>query len=130
MLKEFSLIIIIIICVVGFNFFIQNYLEDSSKDFISQLDELSEKLLEKDNIDYDAIKKEVDELEKKWYDVEGMWMLIILHSELDKVDAAFKELRATLDIEDLDNSYVNIKKLEFLIESVTKKDLFELKNIF
>ena len=57
-------------------------------------------------------------------------MLIILHSDLDKVDNAFKELRATLEIENAEQSYVNVKKLQFLIDSVTKKDLFELKNIF
>lgn len=130
MLREIFIIIIIIVSVVGVNFFIPNYLDNSSKEFVSKLDELSTKLKEKENIDYDEIKKELDNLEEKWYEVESVWMLIILHSDLDLVDKAFKELQATLEIKNAEQSYVNAKRLQFLIESVTKKDLFELKNIF
>ncbi len=131
MLKEISLIIAIIASVIGFNFFIQNYLDKSSDEFVSELGNISRKLLEEEaNVDYEGVKKEVNELENKWYEVESVWMLIILHSELDKVDSGFKELEATLETENSELSYVNTKKLEFVIESITKKDLFELKNIF
>ena len=131
MLKEISLIIVIIASVIGFNFFIQNYLDKSSDEFVSELGNISRKLLEEEaNVDYEGVKKEVNELENKWYGVESVWMLIILHSELDKVDSGFKELEATLETENSELSYVNAKKLEFVIESITKKDLFELKNIF
>lgn len=130
MLKEMVIIVAIVASVIGLNFFIQDYLDKSSRELISQMDEMSTKLLNKDNVNYDDVKKEIDEVEENWYGVEEMWMLIILHSDLDKVDNAFKELRATLEIENAEQSYVNVKKLQFLIDSVTKKDLFELKNIF
>lgn len=131
MLKEIFLIIAIIVTVVGFNFLIQNYLDNSSDEFVSKLGELSNKLLENnENVNYEEVKSEVIDLESKWYEVESIWMLIILHSELDKVDSAFKELEATLEAKNSELAYINVKKLEFMIESVTKKDLFELKNIF
>lgn len=130
MLKEIFIIIIIIVSVVSFNFFIQNYLDNSSKNFVLKLDEIAVKLLENDDVDYEEVKEEVNNLEKKWYDIESIWMLIILHSDLNTVDKAFKELDATLEIKNAEQSYVNVKKLQFLIESVTSKDLFELKNIF
>lgn len=130
MFKEILIIIIIIISIVGLNFLMQNYLANSSTDFIKELDELAYKLQEKDDINLDEIKEEVNNLEKKWYGIEDIWMLIILHSDIDKVEEAFKELEAELDIKDKEQAYVKIKKMQFLIESITNKDLFELKNIF
>lgn len=130
MFKEILIIIIIIISIVGLNFLMQNYLANSSTDFIKELDELAYKLQEKDDINLDEIKEEVNNLEKKWYGIEDIWMLIILHSDIDKVEEAFKELEAELDIKDKEQAYVKTKKMQFLIESITNKDLFELKNIF
>lgn len=130
MFKEILIIIIIIISIVSLNFLMQNYLANSSTDFIKELDELAYKLQEKDDINLDEIKEEVNNLEKKWYGIEDIWMLIILHSDIDKVEEAFKELEAELDIKDKEQAYVKIKKMQFLIESITNKDLFELKNIF
>ena len=40
-------------------------------------------------------------------------MLIILHSDIDKVEEAFKELEAELDIKDKEQAYVKIKKMQF-----------------
>ncbi len=58
-------------------------------------------------------------------------MLIILHSDIDKVEEAFKELEAELDIKLIKNKHIcKNKENAILIESITNKDLFELKKYF
>jgi len=129
--KEVLIIIIIIVSVIGFNFLIQNYLESSSEEIIGKLEETSNKLMEtRENVDYEKITKDVSELEAKWYEMEKIWMLILLHSDLDMIDRTFKNLFSYIDTKDFEGTYRSVKELKFLIEYIAEKDAFTLKNIF
>lgn len=131
MFKEVLIIIIIIVSIVGFNFLLQNYLKSSSEEFVVKLEEVSTKLMEtSENVNYEEIKKDIDELEAKWYEVEKIWMLILLHSDLDMIDRTFKDLYSYIDVKDFDGTYRSVKDLKFLIEYISEKDAFTLKNIF
>lgn len=131
MFKEVLIIIIIIVSIVGFNFLLQNYLKSSSEEFVVKLEEVSTKLMEiSENVNYEEIKKDIGELESKWYEVEKIWMLILLHSDLDMIDRTFKDLYSYIDVKDFDGTYRSVKELKFLIEYISEKDAFTLKNIF
>ena len=129
--KEVLIIIIIIVSIVGFNFLLQNYLKSSSEEFIVKLEEVSTKLMEtSENANYEEIKKDISDLESKWYDVEKIWMLILLHSDLDLVDRTFKNLFSYIDTKDFAGTYRSVKELKFLIEYISEKDAFTIKNVF
>ena len=129
--KEVLIIIIIIVSIVGFNFLLQNYLKSSSEEFIVKLEEVSTKLMEtSENANYEEIKKDISDLESKWYDVEKIWMLILLHSDLDLVDRTFKNLFSYIDTKDFAGMYRSVKELKFLIEYISEKDAFTIKNVF
>ena len=131
MFKEVLIIIIIIVSIISFNFLLQNYLKNSSEEFIGKLEEVSTKLMEtSENVNYEEIKNEISELESKWYDVEKIWMLILLHSDLDMIDRTFKNLFSYIDTRDFEGTYRSVKELKFLIEYIAEKDAFTLKNIF
>lgn len=131
MFKEVLIIIIIIVGIIGFNFLIQNYLESSSEDIVVKLEEVSNKLMEiSENVNYEEIKKDISELESKWYDVEKIWMLILLHSDLDMIDRTFKNLFSYIDTKDFEGAYRTVKELKFLIEYIAEKDAFTIKNVF
>lgn len=131
MFKEVLIIIIIIVSIISFNFLLQNYLKNSSEEFIGKLEEVSTKLMEtSENVNYEEIKKDISELESKWYDVEKIWMLILLHSDLDMIDRTFKNLFSYIDTRDFEGTYRSVKELKFLIEYIAEKDAFTLKNIF
>lgn len=130
MFKEISIILVIIILIVSSNFFIQNYLNNSSQEFIDKIEEISELLINNNDINYDDIKGKVSDLEKKWSEVENLWMLILLHSDLDFVDETINGLKSSLELKNREASYLNAKKLQFLIENISEKNAFNLKNIF
>lgn len=130
MFKEISIILVIIILIVSSNFFIQNYLKNSSQEFIDKIEEISELLINNNDINYDDIKGKVSDLEKKWSEVENLWMLILLHSDLDFVDETINGLKSSLELKNREASYLNAKKLQFLIENISEKNAFNLKNIF
>jgi len=128
--KEISIIVIIIILIVGANFFMENYLDKTSKEITPKLEEVATSLMQKDNVDFEQVKQTISDVEDKWYQLEKIWMLILLHSDLDSVDRTFKNLFASLEIEDSGRAYMYVKELQFLIEYISKKDEFSLKNIF
>ena len=130
MFKEISIILVIIILIVSSNFFIQNYLKNSSQEFIDKIEEISELLINNNDINYDDIKGKVRNLKKKWSEVENLWMLILLHSDLDFVDETINGLKSSLELKNREASYLNAKKLQFLIENISEKNAFNLKNIF
>ena len=131
MFKEVLIIIIIIVGIIGFNFLIQNYLESSSEEIVVKLEEVSNKLMEtSENVNYEEIKKDISELESKWYEVEKIWMLILLHSDLDMIDRTFKNLFSYIDTKDFEGAYRTVKELKFLIEYIAEKDAFTIKNVF
>lgn len=130
MFKEISIILVIIILIVSSNFFIQNYLKNSSQEFIDKIEEISDLLINNNDINYDDIKGKVSDLEKKWSEVENLWMLILLHSDLDFVDETINGLKSSLELKNREASYLNVKKLQFLIENISGKNAFNLKNIF
>lgn len=130
MLKEICIIIVIIASIIGFNFFIQDYLGKTSNEFVTKLDEVALKLKDTENINFDEIEGTISELESKWNETEEIWMLITVHSDLDMVDKTIKRLQSTLELKQEMEAYVNIKELQFLIDHIAKKDAFILKNLF
>ena len=130
MLKEISIILIIIILIISSNFFIQNYLKNSSQEFIDKIGEIAGELINNENINYDDMSKKVNDLEEKWRGIEKIWMLILLHSDLDEIDKMLSELKSSLELKNRETSYLNAKDLQFLIENISEKNAFSLKNIF
>ncbi len=130
MFKEIFIIISIIIIIISSNFLIQNYLKNSSQEFIDKTAEVSDLLINNEDINYDDIKGKVGELESKWSEVENIWMLILLHSDLDLIDQSINELKSSLELKNKEISYLNAKNLQFLIENISEKNEFNLKNIF
>ena len=130
MFKEIFIIISIIIIIISSNFLIQNYLKNSSQEFIDKTADVSDLLINNEDINYDDIKGKVGELESKWSEVENIWMLILLHSDLDLVDQTINELKSSIELKNKEDSYLNAKNLQFLIENISEKNKFNLKNIF
>ena len=76
------------------------------------------------------MSKKVNDLEEKWRGIEKIWMLILLHSDLDEIDKMLNELKSSLELKNRETSYLNAKDLQFLIENISEKNAFSLKNIF
>ena len=104
MLKEISIILIIIILIISSNFFIQNYLKNSSQEFIDKIGEIAGELINNENINYDDMSKKVNDLEEKWRGIEKIWMLILLHSDLDEIDKMLNELKSSLELKNRETS--------------------------
>ena len=130
-MKEFIIIIIILIIIIGGAIYIQKYLDRTSGELISDLNDLKKMMLEtKQTDDRENIKKKVNEIYNKWDEVEKGWSIIVLHSELDLIETSFIKMKSGIAEGEINRGLEELETSIFLIDHISKKEKFCLKNIF
>lgn len=130
-MKEFVIIFIILIIIIGGSLYTDNYLKNSSEELANQLKSLRQKIQEnQDSNNVEELKKEVNNVYNKWEKTEEKWALIVLHSELDLIETSFVRLKAQIEEEALDKSIEEIDAGIFLVNHISEKEKFSLKNVF
>ena len=130
MFKEICIIIFIIIVVILADFGVQNYLDNSSNELISILEDIYIIMGDKDNINQENLKKEIEKLEDSWSNIQDKWTIIVVHSELDMVDLALNDFKTAIDSNNINDAYLNVRELEYLFSHIAERDSFKIKNIF
>ncbi len=130
-MKEFIIIFIILIFIIGGAIYIDKYLENTSKELVGMLEDLKERVKLNNNIsNLEEIKKEVEKVYRKWEETEEKWAFIVLHSELDLIETSFVRMKAQIEEGTLDRSIEEIDTSIFLVNHISEKEKFRLKNIF
>lgn len=128
-MKEFTIIFIILIIIVGGAIYTNNYLNDSSQKMVSMLEDLKQKVGHKEN-NMEELKTEVEKVYNEWENTEKKWAFIVLHSELDLIETSFVKMKAQIEEGELKKSMEEIETSIFLVNHISEKEKFCLKNIF
>lgn len=128
-MKEFTIIFIILIIIVGGAIYTNNYLNDSSQKMVSMLEDLKQKVGHKEN-NMEELKTEVEKVYDEWENTEKKWAFIVLHSELDLIETSFVKMKAQIEEGELKKSMEEIEASIFLVNHISEKEKFCLKNIF
>lgn len=127
-MKELTIVCIILIIIIAGSLFINKYIKDSSQQLIRGLYKLKENVSQ--NIDINNLKKDVERIYNSWEKTEEKWSLIISHSELDLIETGFIRLKAQVEEGELERSIEEIDATIFLVNHISEKEKFCLKNIF
>lgn len=130
MFKEICIIIFIIIVVILADFGVQKYLDNSSNELISILEGIYAIISDRDNINQENLKKEIEKLENSWSNIQEKWTIIVVHSELDMVDLALNDFKTAIDSNNINDAYLKVRELEYLFSHIAERDSFKIKNIF
>ena len=128
-MKEFTIIFIILIIIVGGAIYTNNYLNNSSQKMVSMLEDLKQKVGHKEN-NMEELKTEVEKVYDEWENTEKKWAFIVLHSELDLIETSFVKMKAQIEEGELKKSMEEIEASIFLVNHISEKEKFCLKNIF
>ena len=127
-MKETIIIIVIIIIIVGGDILMNKYLENSSQDLVHDLKELENKI--NNNEDVETIKEQAKHIYKKWEKTEEGWAMLVLHSELDSIETSLIKMKVDIEENDMSLCLEELKTSIFLINHISEKEKFCLKNIF
>lgn len=127
-MKELTIIFIILIIIIGGAIYTNNYLKNSSEQLIGELEYLKHSAQE--NPEMNSLKTEVEKIYNNWEQTEEKWALIVSHSELDLIETGFVRLKAQIEEEELERSIEEIDATIFLVNHISEKERFCLKNVF
>ena len=130
-MREFTIIFIILIIIIGGALYTDKYLKNSSQELVGLLENLKEKvniIEEEGNVE--EIKKEAEKTYNRWEETEEKWAFIVLHSELDLIETSFVRMKAQIEEGEISRSIEEIDACIFLVNHISEKERFCLKNIF
>lgn len=128
-MKEITIIFIILIIIIGGAIYTNKYLNNSSQKLVGMLEDLKQKVEQNSN-DTKNLKTEVDNIYNEWQNTENKWAFIVLHSELDLIETSFVKMKAQIEEGELNRSMEEIETSIFLVNHISEKEKFCLKNIF
>ena len=127
--KELIISIVIIVIIVIGNVVTQSYTKKSVEAISSDLNSLRQEL-NVDDVNQEIAKKHLDEIEKKWDNMQEKMAYYIEHDELEKVKTNLTELKSHTETEEYEEAINDLDKSVFVLEHIEEKSEFNLKNIF
>lgn len=130
-MKQIVIIIVVLILIFIGSYISQNYIRITSDQLISQIDELKEELQK--SIETRDNKKSAELAENiinKWDEIEEKWSILVLHNELDNIELALIGMKSHIETEQYADGMKELEKSKFLLEHITQREKFSLKNVF
>jgi len=127
-MREFIIIIIILGLIIGGDILVNKYLDNSSEILIGELKSLKNKINEK--YDTKVLVEEANKIYEKWSKTEEKWAIIVLHSELDLIETSLIKMKTQIKENNLDIAQEELETSIFLVNHISEKEKFCIKNIF
>ena len=127
MLKEAIICIVIIIGILGLEFYTQNFTSKSVSEITEIFDKIEERLGENEVED---AKKEIKKISSKWEEKQKKLAYYIEHDELEKVHTAIVTMKSYIKTNDFSSAMAELEEGKFVIEHIQEKNSFNLQNIF
>ena len=130
-MKEICIIIVILVLIIGTAIWVQSYLNNTTEYLLKDLKILEKELISsKEDNNRGNIVKKGNERRNKWNKIENGWAIIILHDELDMIETSLIKMSANIEYGTISDSIEELENLIFLVEHISDKEEFNLKNIF
>lgn len=124
-MKEFIIIIVVLLLVFVPNILFKNYLAKSGTELISILESMNQDI--QNDVKADLEKSKL--LQETFWEKENYWILIVDHEILDEVENSLQECIAFYNAEDKMEYESSFGKLKNHIEDLTKREETTLRNI-
>ena len=125
-MRDIFVIIAILAIVFGGNFFINEDVNETGKDFLNMMETLEDGI----ETDKKEVKdKQVDELIKLWEENEKKWIMIEYHQEINQIEDLVIECYTYYLQGDKELFEVSYKKLERNIEDMQNRVRITFTNI-
>ncbi len=126
-LKEYFIIVIILVIVFLIDYLTDKNLSDSTSWMRDGMVSVENKM--KGNQESEA-QNEFHDLAEKWNKEVEKLSLFVEHNELEKVSSDIVLIKSNFDTNDTDELFQNIADLKFMLEHIEEKNQLKLKNIF
>lgn len=127
MYREFIIIVVIVILIVGLDIITNNYTKDSLEIMSNELNILKEYILEEDK---QKAEEQMKKIKEKWEERYKILAFYIEHDELEKVETEITGLAADLSVEEYKHCIAELETTIFILEHIQEKEEFHFRSIF
>lgn len=127
MLKEAIICIIIVVGILGLEFYTQNFTSKTVSEITEQFDELKENI---SNQKIEQANQDIDNIWSKWEQKQKKLAFYIEHDELEKVHTAIVKMKSYITTENFSEALAELEDGKFVIEHIQEKNSFNLQNVF
>lgn len=127
MFKELIVCIIIIVTVIAFNIFTQNYTKESVQHIDKELAELRQRII---NEEYEELEKLSQRVLTNWQERKSKLEYYIEHDELEKVETEITSMIGNIKVGEYEQSVPDIDKAIFILNHINEKFSLKIQNIF
>lgn len=127
-MKEITIIIIILIIIIGGACYIQHFLNNTSDNLVSKLEDLKNGM--EGNMTEKEMQDKSDEIYGEWENINEKWSVIVLHDEIDSIETSLIRMKSKIKIGQLNESMEDLDTSIFLLKHIKEKEKTSLKNIF
>lgn len=130
-MRDWFIITAIIIIIVGGDIMMQTHLNRTADELINNLQDLKQKtILAKETENRENIKKQINEIDEKWEEINKTWAEIVVHQELDNIQQSLTKAKSNIEEGGLEDALQEIETALFFVEHVKQREKISLKNIF
>lgn len=126
-LREFMIIVVILIIVFYIEHITSKNLSNSVEWMRNGIVSIENKLIEKQE---EEAQKEFYELKEKWEGENEKLSLYVEHNELEKVGNDMVIIESNFSRNEADELFENIADLKYMLSHIEEKNQLKLKNIF
>ena len=127
MYKEFIIIIVVILLIIGLDIITNNYTKESVDIISKELNILKEDILDENK---EQVQIKMKEVKKVWEERYKKLAFYIEHDELEKVKTELTGLEADLSVEEYAHCINELDKIKFILKHIEEKEKFTLQSLF
>jgi hypothetical protein len=121
------IILIGLILFLGLCIYSEIWLSNSTLELVAEIEQLEDYLK---NDKWEEANSLLLTTQKKWSEIEKQWDIFVDHREMDEIDLALAKLNKYIEIENADFALIEISALKHFVLNISKKESFNLRNIF
>ena len=127
MLKEAIICIVIILGILGLEFYAQNYTQKAVNEITGVFKNIEDNISKRD---IEQVDNELKNIGYKWEEKQKKLAYYIEHDELEKVHTAIVIMESYVETEDFSSALAALQEGKFVLEHIQEKNSFNLQNIF
>lgn len=127
MYKEFIIIIVVILLIVGLDIITNKYTKKTLQILSGDLKILREYILDEDK---EKSKDQMKKIKENWEQRYKILAFYIEHDELEKVETEMVKLETDIEVEEFKHCVSELETIIFILEHIQEKEEMHFRSVF
>lgn len=125
-MRVVSTVVMGLVLLVGLSLGAYKYIHDSAQSMVGQLDQIEVTIQDGT---WDRAKVQLKQAHTSWDKTKYWWTILLDHQEIDNIDVSMSRLQRYVDTQGLSLSLGELSALKMLMDHISDKEAFNLRNI-